>query len=92
MKLDCSLELGSGSSCAAWVGGVESFLLGKLEPSVRDHSGGARILMAFLEAGRLTFSGGQFDWGGHLLKGNGGVQRFPQAGRKSAVECMQKGA
>ncbi len=50
------------------MGGVESFLLGKLEPSVRDHSGGARILMAFLEAGRLTFSGGQFDWGGHLLK------------------------
>ncbi len=69
------------------MGGVESFLLGKLEPSVRDHSGGARILMAFLEAGRLTVSGGQFDWGGHLLKGNGGVQRFPQAGRKSAVEC-----
>ena len=59
----------------------------RVEPSVRDHSGGARILMAFLEAGRLTVSGGQFDWGGHLLKGNGGVQRFPQAGRKSAVEC-----
>ena len=32
-------------------------------------------------------SGGQFDWGGRLLKGNGGVQRFPQAGRKSVVEC-----
>ncbi len=69
------------------MGGVESFLSGKLEPTVRDHSGGARILMAFLEAGRSTVSGGQFDWGGHLLKGNGGVQRFPQAGRKSAVEC-----
>ena len=69
------------------MGGVEGFLLGKLEPTVRDHSGGARILMAFREAGRLTVSGGQFDWGGHLLKSNGGVQRFPQAGRKSAVEC-----
>ena len=23
----------------------------------------------------------------NCLKGNGGVQRFPQAGRKSAVEC-----
>ncbi len=32
-------------------------------------------------------SGGQFDWGGRLLKGNGGAQRFPQAGWKSAVEC-----
>ena len=29
----------------------------------------------------------QFDWGGRLLKSNGGVQRFPQAGRKSVVEC-----
>jgi hypothetical protein len=68
------------------VGGVDNFLLGKLEPTVRDHSGKARILMAFLEAGRLTVSGGQFDWGGHLLKGNRDVQRFLQAGRKSAVE------
>jgi hypothetical protein len=32
-------------------------------------------------------SGGQFDWGGRLPKSNGGVQRFPQAGRKPAVEC-----
>ena len=69
------------------MGGYEKIFLGILEPSVRDHSEEARILMAFLEAGRLTVSGGQFDWGGHLLKGNGGVQRFPQAGRKSAVEC-----
>jgi hypothetical protein len=43
--------------------------------------------MALLESGRLTVSGGQFYWGGSLLKCNGGVQRFPQAGRKSAVEC-----
>jgi hypothetical protein len=54
---------------------------------VRYHSGRARSLMAFLESGRLTVSGGQFYWGGSLLKGNGGVQRFPQAGRKSAIEC-----
>ncbi len=73
------------------MGGIESFFLGKLEPTVRDHSGGARILMVFLEAGHLTVSGGQFDWGGRLLKGNGGVQRFPQAGRKSAVECKGRG-
>ena len=34
-----------------------------------------------------TVSGGQFDWGGRLLKRNGGAQRFPQAGWKSAKEC-----
>ena len=34
-----------------------------------------------------TVSGRQFDWGGRLLKCNGGAQRFPQAGWQSAVEC-----
>ena len=32
-------------------------------------------------------SDGQFDWGGRLLKSNGGAQRFPQSGRKSLEEC-----
>ena len=32
-------------------------------------------------------SGGQFDWGGRLLKRNGGVQRFPQDGWKPSKEC-----
>ena len=72
------------------MGGVDSSLPGELEPSVRDHSGGARILMAILESGRLTVSGGQFDWGGRLLKGNGGAQRFAQAGWKSADECKSR--
>ena len=31
-------------------------------------------------------SGGQFDWGGRLLKSNGGVQRFPQDGWKPFKE------
>ena len=30
------------------------------------------------EAGDGTVAGGEFDWGGRLLKSNGGVQRFPQ--------------
>ena len=34
-----------------------------------------------------TMSGGQFDWGGRLLKSNGGAQRFPQNGWKSFAEC-----
>ena len=36
-----------------------------------------------------TVSGGQFDWGGRLLKSNGGMQRFPQADWKPAVECKR---
>ena len=32
-------------------------------------------------------SGGQFDWGGRLLKSHGGAQRFPQNGWKSFAEC-----
>ncbi len=37
-----------------------------------------------------TVLGRQFDWGGRLLKSNGGVQRFPQNGWKSFVECKGK--
>ena len=37
-------------------------------------------------SGSGTVSGGQFDWGGRLLKCNGGVQRFPQNGWKSFKE------
>ena len=40
-------------------------------------------------AGDGTMSGGQFDWGGRLQKGNGGVQRLLQYGRKSYVECKR---
>ena len=39
------------------------------------------------EAGVRTVSGGQFDWGGRLLKSNGGAQRFPQRGWKSREAC-----
>ena len=31
--------------------------------------------------------GRQFDWGGRLLKGNGGAQRFPQVEWKPTAEC-----
>ena len=57
--------------------------MGIKESLVRYHSGKARILTPL----RGTVSGGQFDWGGRLLKDNGGAQRFPQAGWKSAIEC-----
>ena len=35
-------------------------------------------------------SGGQFDWGGRLLKSNGGVQRFTQYGQKPYAERKGK--
>ena len=72
------------------MGGEEGFLSGKLEPTVRDHSPRAKALKLFLESGRLTVPGGEFVWGGRLLKGNGGAQRFPHTGRKSVVECKGK--
>ena len=37
---------------------------------------------------RETMLGGQFNWGGCLLNGNGGAQRSPQGGWKSPVECI----
>ena len=69
------------------MGGFEVILVGMMEPSVRYHSREARILTRSREAGKKTVSGGQFDWGGRLLKGNGGAQRFPQNGWKSFAEC-----
>ena len=40
-------------------------------------------------SGRGTMSDGQFDWGGRLQKGNGGVQRLVQRGQKSRNECKR---
>ena len=51
------------------------------------HPSGIEVLTWGRGAGPGTVSGGQFDWGGRLLKGNGGVQRFPQRGWKSRGEC-----
>ena len=51
------------------------------------HSSIAAVLTGHRETGFGTLSGGQFDWGGRLLKSNGGVQRFLQNGWKPFVEC-----
>ena len=32
--------------------------------------------------------GGEFGWGGRLLKSNGGVRRFPQSDWKPDAECI----
>ena len=58
-----------------------------VESPLGYHSSVAGILTWRRETGEWTVSGGQFDWGGRLLKCNGGVQRFPQNGWKPFVEC-----
>ncbi len=51
------------------------------------HPDRTEVLTPAPETGRGTVSGGQFDWGGRLLKSNGGALRFPQNGWKSFAEC-----
>ena len=73
------------------MGDIEEKILVFLESSLRYHSVKIWILTLNLQKTRQgTVSGRQFDWGGRLLKSNGGVQRFPQVGRKSTVECNSK--
>ena len=39
------------------------------------------------EAGFRTMIGRRFDWGGRLLKSNGGARWSPRGGWKSSYEC-----
>ena len=41
----------------------------------------------FHEAGIGTMVGRRFDWGGRLLKSNGGARGSPRGGWKSSFEC-----
>ena len=59
------------------------------EPPLGYHPWNMKVLTCAHESGRGTLSGGQFDWGGRLQKGNGGVQRLSQHGRKSCIECKR---
>ena len=61
--------------------------LAEAEPSLKYHPHCTKILISIRETGRETLPDGQFDWGGFLLKYNGGAQRFPQDGWQSSVEC-----
>ena len=58
-----------------------------MESTLGYHSSIAAVLTDTHGSGVGTLSGGQFDWGGRLLKSNGGAQRFPQNGWKSFDEC-----
>ena len=72
------------------MGGFEVVLSGTMESTLGYHSSIAAILTETRGSGLGTLSGGQFDWGGRLLKRNGGAQRFPQNGWKSFGECKGK--
>ena len=69
------------------MGRFEVALSGAMERTLGYHSSIAAVLTGRQESGFGTLSGGQFDWGGRLLKSNGGAQRFPQDGWKSSDEC-----
>ena len=72
------------------MGDWEVTLSGVMESTLGYHSSIAAVLTDAHETGVGTLSGGQFDWGGRLLKSNGGAQRFPQNGWKSFGECKGK--
>lgn len=59
------------------------------EPSLGYHPCDIEILTPAFEPRLWTVSGGQFDWGGRLPKGNGGAQRFPQRGWKSRAQSVK---
>ena len=69
------------------MGDLEIRALALVESSLGYHSCNTEVLTIDRESGLGTLSVGQFDWGGRLLKCNGGAQRFSQHGRKSCVEC-----
>ena len=54
---------------------------------MRYQPDGALTLTWTREAGLGTVAGGQFDWGGRLLKCSGGAQRLAQGEWKPPVEC-----
>jgi hypothetical protein len=58
-----------------------------MEPLLKYHPCAISFLTLSRESGQGTVLGGQFDWGGLLLKCNGGVQRLAQHGWQSCVEC-----
>ena len=69
------------------MGDCESLTLVEEESMVKYHPCSTRILTLSLESGRETVPDGQFAWGESLLKCNEGVQRFPQDGWQSSLEC-----
>jgi hypothetical protein len=59
---------------------------------VKYHPRDVETLTETSESSSRTPAGGQFDWGGRLLKCNGGARRCPQRGRQSRDECKGRRA
>ena len=84
MELYCSLILGFDITCTGYVGDMEARASALVESTLGYHPDSTGVLTGRHESGDWTLLGGQFDWGGRLLKSNGGVQRFAQLERKSS--------
>ena len=69
------------------MGDVDLVVQAIRESSLKYHPWYISHLTLSHESGQRTVSDGQFDWGGLLLKSNGGVQRYAQHGWQSCVEC-----
>ena len=89
MELYCNLIVNFCITCTGEVGDRELMPPGVRESMLGYHSCNMKVLTCTRDSGWGTLSGGQFDWGGRLLKGNGGVQRLVQHGRKSCNECKR---
>ena len=61
-----------------------------MEPTVKYQLLWIVILTYTRESGLGTVAGGQFDWGGRLLKSNGGVQRLAEHGQKSCIQVQRQ--
>ena len=72
------------------MGDSEVILSGVMESPLGYHSSIAAVLTETRGSGLGTLSGGQFDWGGRLLKSNGGARRFSYPGWESGVKCKGK--
>ena len=68
------------------MGDFETGALAPAESTLGYHPLDFEILTLIPLSGQRTVPDGQFDWGGRLLKSNGGVQRFPQDGWKPSIE------
>ena len=68
------------------MGDYEAWALAYVESTLGYHPLDFEILTLNPLSGQWTVPDGQFDWGGRLLKSNGGVQRFPQNGWKPFIE------
>jgi hypothetical protein len=87
MELYCSLALvfqyelsrigGTPTTCLLGISGIPLVYIGKSN-------------LEMLETHLETVSGGQFDWGGRLLKSNASVQRYSWPGWKSGWTCNGK--